>query len=247
MRRVFGFILLAIIALGAFGVYVAKAEPDWFLRMRYPLEYRAIINAHSDNYGLEPALLAAVIYTESKFDPRAQSAAGAIGLMQLLPDTAQGIADHTGGGNYTTADLYDPELNIRYGAWYLARLQKKYRNHPQSLELALAAYNAGPGVLDTGPNWDRRTTGGDYSNDTWARARALAPSFGGVGQAQPATTTPASGVTGGSSSAAPAAPVLHKLEVRRGGAGGVAQSSHAPRCARWLRSCRAFWRLAKHA
>ncbi len=157
MRRVFGFILLAVLAFGAFGVYVAKSEPDWFLRMRYPLEYRAIINAHSDNYGLEPALLAAVIYTESKFDPRAQSAAGAIGLMQLLPDTAQGIADHTGGGNYTTADLYDPELNIRYGAWYLARLQKKYRDHPQSLDLALAAYNAGQGNVD---EWVAATAAG---------------------------------------------------------------------------------------
>ena len=157
MRRVFGFILLAVLAFGAFGVYVAKSEPDWFLRMRYPLEYRAIINAHSDNYGLEPALLAAVIYTESKFDPRAESAAGAIGLMQLLPDTAQGIADHTGGGNYTTADLYDPELNIRYGAWYLARLQKKYRDHPQSLDLALAAYNAGQGNVD---EWVAATAAG---------------------------------------------------------------------------------------
>ena len=148
MRRVFGFILLALVAFGAFGLYVANAEPDWFLRMRYPLEYRAIIDAHAENYTLEPSLLAAVIYTESKFDPRAESAAGAIGLMQLLPDTAQGIADHTGGGKYTMADLYDPELNIRYGAWYLARLQHKYRNHPQSLDLALAAYNAGQGNVD---------------------------------------------------------------------------------------------------
>jgi soluble lytic murein transglycosylase len=68
--------------------------------------------------------------------------------MQLLPDTAQGIADHTGGGNYTTADLYDPELNIRYGAYYLARMQRKYSDHPQSLDLALAAYNAGQGNVD---------------------------------------------------------------------------------------------------
>jgi len=148
MRRALGFILLALVALGAFGVYVVKAEPDWYLRMRYPLQYQSIINAHADNYGLEPSLLAAVVYTESKFDPSAQSTAGAIGLMQLLPATAQGIADHTGGGNYTKADLYNPELNIRYGAYYLARLQHKYREHPQSLDLALAAYNAGQGNVD---------------------------------------------------------------------------------------------------
>lgn len=148
MRRALGFILLAILALGAFGVYVVRAEPDWYLRMRYPLQYEAIIDAHAENYGLEPSLLAAVVYSESKFDPNAESAAGAIGLMQLLPETAQGIADHTGGGNYTVADLYDPELNIRYGAWYLSRLREKYRDHPQALDLALAAYNAGQGNVD---------------------------------------------------------------------------------------------------
>ena len=151
MRRALGFILLAILALGAFGVYVARAEPDWYLRMRYPLQYETIIDAHAENYGLEPSLLAAVVYSESKFDPNAESAAGAIGLMQLLPETAQGIADHTGGGSYTVADLYDPELNIRYGAWYLSRLREKYRDHPQALDLALAAYNAGQGNVDRWP------------------------------------------------------------------------------------------------
>ncbi len=148
MRRVLGFLLLAIALLGAFGVYVVKAEPAWYVRMRYPLKYESIVLAHARNYRLEPSLLAAVIYTESKFDPRAESAAGAIGLMQLLPETAQGIADHTGGGNYRTTDLYDPELNIRYGAYYLARLRHKYRDHPQALDLALAAYNAGQGNVD---------------------------------------------------------------------------------------------------
>lgn len=148
MRRALGFILLAIVALGAFGLYVVRAEPDWYLRMRYPLQYEAIIDAHAENYGLEPSLLAAVVYSESKFDPTAKSAAGAIGLMQLLPETAQGIADHTGGGGYTPADLYDPEISVRYGAWYLARLRDKYADHPQALDLALAAYNAGQGNVD---------------------------------------------------------------------------------------------------
>jgi soluble lytic murein transglycosylase len=66
----------------------------------------------------------------------------------LLPTTAQGIADRTGGGNFTTSDLYDPELNVRYGCWYLNALRDKYSDHPQSLELALAAYNAGQGNVD---------------------------------------------------------------------------------------------------
>ena len=148
MRRALGFILVALLALGVFGIYVVRAEPDWYLRMRYPLRYEAIVRAHADTYGLEPSLLAAVIYTESKFDPHAESAAGAIGLMQLLPETAQGIADHTGGGRFVVADLYDPEISIRYGSWYLQRLRHKYRDHPQALDLALAAYNAGQGNVD---------------------------------------------------------------------------------------------------
>ena len=148
MGRVLGLLLIGLVALGAVGVYVVRAEPDWYLRMRYPLRYETIVRAHADNYGLDPSLLAAVIYTESKFDPEAKSPAGAVGLMQLLPETAQGIADHTGGGDYRPSDLYDPELNIRYGAWYLARMARKYRDHPQSLDLALAAYNAGQGNVD---------------------------------------------------------------------------------------------------
>ena len=148
MRRALGLILLALVVVGAAGIYVVRAEPDWYVRMRYPLRYEWILRTHADNYGLDPALLAAVAYSESKFDPNATSAAGAIGLMQLLPSTAQGIADHTGGGNYTPADLYDPEISIRYGAYYLARMQRKYRDHPQAIDLALAAYNAGQGNVD---------------------------------------------------------------------------------------------------
>ena len=145
MRRALGLILLAIVVVGAAGLYVVRTEPDWYVRMRYPLRYEAILRAHADNYGLEPSLLAAVVYSESKFDPNAKSAAGAIGLMQLLPETAQGIADHTGGGNWKASDLYDPELNVRYGAWYLARMQRKYRDHPQDRRRGKARYERGLG------------------------------------------------------------------------------------------------------
>ena len=96
------------------------------------------------NYDLVPALLAAVIYRESKFDARARSSSGAIGLMQLLPDTAKGIAVHTGGSRFRVADLYDPEINVRYGAFYLRRLLTKYGD----MRLALAAYNAGQANVD---------------------------------------------------------------------------------------------------
>ncbi|HSC50341.1 MAG TPA: lytic transglycosylase domain-containing protein, partial [Gaiellaceae bacterium] len=88
------------------------------MRLRYPLRYDAIVRGHSRNYRLDPALLAAVIYQESKFRAHARSSSGAIGLMQLLPATAEGIAIHTGGTKFRVADLDDPEINVRYGSWY---------------------------------------------------------------------------------------------------------------------------------
>ena len=122
-------------------------EPTWYLRMRYPLRYADIVRGHAENYRLEPELLAAVIYTESKFDPEAESQSGAIGLMQLLPATAEGIAQRTGGSRFETEDLYDPELNVRYGSWYLRHLLDKYDG---DLRKALAAYNGGQGNVDRG-------------------------------------------------------------------------------------------------
>jgi soluble lytic murein transglycosylase len=103
------------------------------------------VRAHAHNYDLNPALLAAVIDEESKFRADAKSSAGAVGLMQLLPATAKGIAIHTGGSKFVTSDLYDPEINVRYGAWYLHHLLQKYGDE----RLALAAYNAGQQNVDT--------------------------------------------------------------------------------------------------
>ena len=135
--------LLGLIA-AAFAFYVLETEPRWYERLRYPLEYEQIVVGHADNYHLEPHLVAAVIYQESKFDADAVSSSGAIGLMQLLPATAQGIADRTGGTGWHEGDLVNPELNIRYGSWYLRHLLDKYGDE----ELALAAYNAGQANVD---------------------------------------------------------------------------------------------------
>jgi soluble lytic murein transglycosylase len=85
-----------------------------------------------------------VIEQESKFDTNAKSSAGAIGLMQLQPTTAKGIAIRTGGSKFVLSDLYDPEINVRYGAWYLHHLMTKYDDE----RLALAAYNAGQQNVD---------------------------------------------------------------------------------------------------
>jgi len=103
------------------------------------------VRGHAAHYELNPALLAAVIEQESKFDANARSSAGAIGLMQLQPATAKGIAKYTGGSKFVLSDLDDPEINVRYGAWYLHHLMQKYDGDER---LALAAYNAGQENVD---------------------------------------------------------------------------------------------------
>ena len=151
MRRILPLTaLLAVIA--GLVLYVQSAEPSWYYRLRYPLSYEQIVRGHAKNYDLEPALLAAVIYQESKFDAEAKSDAGAIGLMQLQPETAKGIALRTGGSRFRVEDLTNPEINVRYGSWYLRHLLDKYGDE----ELALAAFNAGQGNVDS---WRREGKG----------------------------------------------------------------------------------------
>ena len=149
-RLVVGVVGVAVIAAAAFTIL--RQPPDFVQHIRYPLRYESIVRGHAENYDLDPALLAAVIYTESRFDARARSSAGAIGLMQLLPDTARGIAVRTGGNRFVVDDLYVPELNVRYGAWYLRNLLDRYGDE----RTALAAYHAGQGNVDS---WRRRGVG----------------------------------------------------------------------------------------
>lgn len=142
-RRLLALGLVVAAIAGAVGA-LHVTTPAWWDRLWHPLSYVSIIRGHAANYRLDPALLAAVIYQESRFDPHARSSQGAIGLMQLVPATAKGIALRTGGARFRVEDLDDPEINIRYGAWYLRHLLDKYQDE----ELALAAYNAGQRNVD---------------------------------------------------------------------------------------------------
>lgn len=146
-----GALVVAVAAVAA--AWVVRAEPDFYLRARYPLRYETIIRAHARTYDLSPTLLAAVVYTESRFDPDARSSAGAVGLMQLLPATAEGIAVRTGGDGFVQSDLLDPEINVRYGSWYLRNLLQRYDG---DIRVALAAYHAGQGNVDA---WRERGVG----------------------------------------------------------------------------------------
>jgi len=143
VRRVIPIAILVVaVAVGA--AFFWNHQPTWFERIRYPLHYEQIVRGHAKNYDLDPALLAAVIYQESKFHADAKSSSGAIGLMQLKPETAEGIAIRTGGTKFRTSDLYNPEINVRYGSWYLRHLLDKYGDEQD----ALAAYNAGQRNVD---------------------------------------------------------------------------------------------------
>jgi soluble lytic murein transglycosylase len=143
VRKLLWVVALAAVAAAALG-YVLRTTPPWYERIRYPLHYSEYIRVHAKEHRLDPALMAAVIYQESKFRPSVESSSGAIGLMQLTPDTARGIAIRTGGNAFETRDLYNAEINIRYGAWYLDNLFAKYHDE----RLVLAAYNAGQGNVD---------------------------------------------------------------------------------------------------
>ena len=105
-----------------------------------PLRHDDIIRQQATEKGLDPSLIAAVIYEESKFREEQRSSAGALGLMQITPKTARLIAHLSGGTQFVTGDLSDPEINISYGTYFLRYLLDRYDGNEVA---ALAAYNAG--------------------------------------------------------------------------------------------------------
>ena len=109
-----------------------------------PLKHEDVIRQQSREKGVDAALIAAVIYSESKFSDRTSSA-GARGLMQITPEAAQEIERLSGGTTFKLKDLSDPEINIRYGTFLLRELLDRYDG---DVVAALAAYNAGPGNVD---------------------------------------------------------------------------------------------------
>jgi soluble lytic murein transglycosylase len=115
------------------------------LEITLPLRHDDVIRQQASEKGLDPALIAAVIYEESKFREDQKSTAGAIGLMQVQPRTALDIAKHSGATTFVVHDLRDPEINIRYGSFYLRELLDRYEGNEVA---ALAAYHAGPGNAD---------------------------------------------------------------------------------------------------
>ncbi len=139
--------LLAILAVGITAVAVVVAMPLFRKAVNeftLPLAYQDVIRQQAADKHLDPALIAAVIYAETKFDPR-PSSAGAQGPMQILPATAEFLARRSGATTFRLSDLATPEVNIAYGSYYLRFLLDHYGG---SKVLALAAYNGGEANVD---------------------------------------------------------------------------------------------------
>src|SRR5271155_3275786 len=135
----------ALAVAAVLAVVVASMLQQAASNLALPLSDASIIREQAAEKRLDPALIAAVIYAETKFDPRA-STAGAQGLMQILPSTAYYLAHLSGGVSFTAGDLANPSVNVAYGSYYLRYLLDHYDG---SQMLAVAAYNGGLGNVDS--------------------------------------------------------------------------------------------------
>jgi soluble lytic murein transglycosylase len=143
LRRLF--LIVAVLLVVGVVIGISRFDlGDTIDELTLPLRHDDIIRQQAAEKGVPADLIAAVIYEESKFEDQT-STAGARGLMQITPDTADTIENLSGGETFVYDDLADPELNIRYGTFYLAYLLDKYDG---DVVAALAAYNAGEGNAD---------------------------------------------------------------------------------------------------
>jgi Soluble lytic murein transglycosylase and related regulatory proteins (some contain LysM/invasin domains) len=144
LLRVWAWLKVLIVSLlfAALGMHTVYTS-DWFQKKYiYPFLYREAVYTYALERDIDPFLVTGVIRTESKFIAEARSPKGALGLMQIMPETGRWIAEQLGENEFMTADLTDPDINIRFGTWYLASLKKEFSGNEV---LILAAYNGGRG------------------------------------------------------------------------------------------------------
>ena len=139
-------VVIALICVLMFTTNVLNGPKYKILSMIYQKHYTAEVEAAAKEFDMDENLIYAVIRTESGFDENAESHAGAVGLMQLMPDTFSWLQEHKDGQViYTDEALRIPEINIRYGTYYLSYLKDLYGDIPT----AVAAYNAGASAVDS--------------------------------------------------------------------------------------------------
>lgn len=138
--------LAVVLVFGLFSLVFTFA-PSLLFKSMYPLRYENEITTSASAHGVDPYLVAAVIRSESSWDPEASSHQGARGLMQLMPETAQDMVDKglVDGKRYSYENLEDPAINIEYGCAYLSYLLTYFNG---ATDRAIAAYNAGMGNVD---------------------------------------------------------------------------------------------------
>jgi len=145
MRRRAPWLVVAVALAGVVAFVITRIDLDHAIReVTLPLRHEDVILQQAQRWDLDPGLIAAVIYEESRFRDQT-SHAGARGLMQITPDTADTVERLSGGETFEHEDLADAELNIRYGTYYLNYLLELYGGN---VVAALAAYNAGPTNVD---------------------------------------------------------------------------------------------------
>lgn len=136
-------LLMLLVLLTLLWVRVWQPRKQEFI---YPLLYREELLAASEEFSIDPCMLAALVYVESSYQADAVSPVGAIGLMQIMPETGQWLSGKIElEGDYTVDRLYDPAVNLRLGCWYLDYLYTRYDGQWQE---ALTAYIAGQGQVD---------------------------------------------------------------------------------------------------
>ncbi len=134
--------LLAVLVAAAFGGWRLWNTDAVQMRFVYMWDYQQDIITYSEKNNVDPFLIAAIIKNESNFKHKAVSGVGAVGLMQIMPDTGRWIAEQMGLADYKDSDLYQTRTNIRMGCWYVGELEHEFQHN---LVLLMIAYNAGRG------------------------------------------------------------------------------------------------------
>ena len=153
-RKKTSVLFATVVLICVFAIYFASQIEPVKKKFIYPYPYQDLVVAYAEANGVSSSLVASVIMHESKFRNDVCSPRGAVGLMQIMPATAEWIAGELEDASFSVARLSEPEMNIRYGTWYLAHLLREFEGNQV---LALAAYNAGRGTVHewmTEEDWD---------------------------------------------------------------------------------------------
>lgn len=138
-------IALAVAALVYMGFLLHDLIVELNAKKEYPVQYEDLIQKYADEYELDPYLVLSIMRCESSFVPKAVSKKGAIGLMQVMPDSGAWIAHKLGEEPFDESALYDPETNIRFACWYIRFLGNRFNGVTKHM---IAAYNAGHGSVE---------------------------------------------------------------------------------------------------